>query len=161
MDGLASYTHDDNKATHGRVLKIVESIETTYRADTGRPLNIFVDSSIPAGNSWEKGINSALLASTFMLAFLSPAYFRSQQCRRELETFLNRSGRRFLIPLIYSTVIRINREFHGDPLWGRVLRLQVVPIDQLRSEEQGSRDWVILIEKIANRIAVEGPLPAK
>ncbi len=52
--------------------------------------SIFIDLQIETGNSWPIQLNEALRTSRCLLPVWSPQYFRSEWCRAELDTMLER-----------------------------------------------------------------------
>jgi hypothetical protein len=90
FDLFVSYAHDDDRRQHeGRVTALVEAIRARHaEAFPNDPLHIFFDVvDIVTGDYWKEKILKGLEQSGVMVAVLSPAYFTSQWCRREWETF--------------------------------------------------------------------------
>jgi len=52
--------------------------------------DIFVDDQIQCGDNWEKVLKNKVAHSMFMVALMTPEYFRSEWCRRELALMLER-----------------------------------------------------------------------
>jgi hypothetical protein len=90
------------------------------------------------------------------LAFVTPAYLRSAQCRAELSEFFAfleaSSVDRLVIPLIFAKKERIETNFASDDLWVKISRRNYVDISQLRSVNPGSPEWIDTIELLAERI---------
>jgi hypothetical protein len=150
---FASYAHDDDHATYGRISKIVDDVGRTYQSLTGASVSVFKDTeSISLGEVWRDKIRAGLASSSIMLAFISPAYLRSVSCRQELREFLASPGRRLIIPVIFADKARIKVAFGNDALWEEIERIQYLSVPQLRSAEPGSEVWLLQIERISVRI---------
>ena len=89
FDLFVSYGHNDNG--DGSVTALVEHIRREHEQFVPtEPMKIFFDIwGIRDGDAWERRIYKGLIESKAMLAVLSPAYFASQWCRREYDTFVN------------------------------------------------------------------------
>jgi hypothetical protein len=153
-----SYARIDDQATYGHITKLVEDIVNAYRSMTGKTVGVFTDiESIKLGEDWRDRIRFGLSYSSIFLAFISPAYLRSAECRAELSEFLAfleaSSVDRLIIPLIYAKKERIEAAFAQDKLWTRVVsRLNFADISPLRSVSPGSPEWIETAEALAERI---------
>ncbi len=90
-DFFVSYARVDNQ--HGYIKAFVDGIVAEHQRFTGgRTLNYFFDTSdIPNFASWELEIfQKHLVKARLFLAFLSPAYFASDICRREWRAWIDR-----------------------------------------------------------------------
>jgi len=89
-----SYARFNDKHDRGRVTDFRKALEGEVRAQTGRcDAGIFQDCDIDWGDAWEQRIDSMLEAATFLVPVLTPSFFKSEQCRRELRRFLERERR--------------------------------------------------------------------
>jgi hypothetical protein len=154
---FVSYARIDDEATYGRVSRLVDDIANTYRSITGKAVGTFKDvDSIAPGDDWKDRIRLGLSSSSIFLAFISPAYLRSPNCREELNEFFAfldaNSSVRLIIPLLYADPDRIEMSFPDDNLWKRVSKLNWVNIAKLRSIDPGSSEWIERTEGIAERI---------
>ena len=87
FDLFISYAHRDNG--NGWLTAMVEAIRAEHAKFTSTPLKIFFDQTdIETMSDWEHRILRGLHDSKVMLAALSPAYFRSEYCRKEWEIYL-------------------------------------------------------------------------
>lgn len=151
---FASYAHDDDHATYGRISKIVEDVGRTYRSLTGAGVSVFKDTeAISLGEVWRDKIRAGLASSSILLAFISPAYLRSVTCRQELREFLASPGNRLIIPVIFADQAWIKATFDHDGLWEEIERIQYLAVPQLRSAEPGCEVWLQQIERISLRIS--------
>ena len=104
-----SYAHSDDKGDRGRVTLLATHLADEVRVLSGMELDVFVDrKSIEWGDQWRSKIDGALAASTFLVAVLSPTYFRRPECRKEFVTFYSEAESRgldkLLLPLSYVEV---------------------------------------------------------
>jgi TIR domain-containing protein len=100
-----SYTHLDDERDGRRLTEFRKHLSSEVRAQTGEAFVIFQDRThIEWGQNWEERIDGAINQVTFLIPIISPGYFKSQQCRDELEKFLKRErelGRNDLILPLY------------------------------------------------------------
>lgn len=76
---FVSYAHKDDAA----VLKIISTLQS-------RGFRVWYDEGIEAGSEWPESIASHLERAQLVLAFLSPAYLRSDNCRKEMHYALTK-----------------------------------------------------------------------
>lgn len=152
-----SYARIDEKSSYGRILKLANDVANSYQSITGKTVGVFKDvESIKPGDDWRDRIRLGLSNSSIFLAVISPAYLRSTACREELSEFLAfldaNSNTRLIIPLLFASSDRIANEFGQDDLWGRLEKLQWLDISQLRYSDEGTGSWMVIVDRIAERI---------
>ncbi len=152
-----SYARIDEKSSYGRILKLANDVANSYQSITGKTVGVFKDvESIKPGDDWRDRIRLGLSDSSILLAVISPAYLRSAACREELSEFLAfldaNSSTRLIIPLLFAASDRIANEFGQDDLWGRLEQLQWLDISQLRYSDEGTSSWMVIVDRIAERI---------
>lgn len=76
---FVSYAHKDDAA----VLEIISTLQS-------RGFRVWYDEGIEAGSEWPECIASHLERAQLVLAFLSPAYLRSDNCRKEMHYALTK-----------------------------------------------------------------------
>jgi hypothetical protein len=115
--GFWSYAHADDQGDHGRVGSLREHLETQFRLATGGDaLDLFFDrSDIRWGEAWEKKIDGAIAGTTFFIAIITPSYFRSEECRRELLAFAREADKLGLQKLLMAVYWRTVPELHNNP----------------------------------------------
>lgn len=111
MDFFAflSYKSTDNRTerySDGVLTVFREMLEEEVRQATGEPnFTIFQDKEhIGPGKPWLKFIEEKLEQAVMLIIIITPGYFRSSMCRKELDLFLRREkelGRNDLILPIY------------------------------------------------------------
>ncbi len=94
FDLFVSYAHADDG--DGWVRELVEVVRGVQgRIEGAEPWRVFLDGpGIRLMDDWEKRIRTAAGSAGVMLALISPAYFRSEWCRREWEEFCKQERRR-------------------------------------------------------------------
>jgi DNA-binding XRE family transcriptional regulator len=101
---LMSYAHSDN--TYGHLTTFREHLSVEVQVQTGDEFQIFQDSKdIHWGQNWERRIENALLEEiTFLIPIITPSFFKSKACRKELARFVElekKLGRNDLILPVY------------------------------------------------------------
>lgn len=76
---FVSYAHKNDAA----VLEIIGTLQS-------RGFRVWYDEGIEAGSEWPESIASHLERAQLVLAFLSPAYLRSDNCRKEMHYALTK-----------------------------------------------------------------------
>ena len=76
---FVSYAHKNDAA----VLEIIRTLQA-------RGFRVWYDEGIEAGSEWPESIASHLERAQLVLAFLSPAYLRSDNCRKEMHYALTK-----------------------------------------------------------------------
>jgi F-box protein 11 len=116
-----SYAHVDNKT--GRLTEFCQRLSDEVHQLMGEPFPIFQDKTdIHWGQSWRDRIDESLDSATFLIPILTPSFFKSPECRKELEQFLERErklGRKDLILPVYyidCPVLNDEKKRGQDPL---------------------------------------------
>jgi parallel beta-helix repeat protein len=133
-----SYVHADDKNDDGLITRLHGALEGEARIQTGVEFTIFVDrDDIAWGDNWRKRIDGSLDTASLLIPVLTPAFFESVECRRELARFLERERaleREDLVwPIYYVTAAQL--EDPGDDELARALaERQYVDWRRLRFE---------------------------
>ena len=152
--------HDEQHISYLRE-RLAAEVETV----SGERFPIFQDRrDIRVGQQWRERIDQALDATTLLIAFLTPSFFRSEYCRKELTQFLDREtelGRHDLIvPVIYVPVPALSSDAgSSDQLIETMKSRQTVDWTALRLLDRGSTEMRREINRLANQIeAIVGPI---
>ena len=88
-DFFVSYARSDNR--DGWITRFVEELLAEHRQFSGgRELTYFFDKNdIGSFDDWQDSLHDGLTRSRLFLAFLSPAYFASEWCRREWKKWID------------------------------------------------------------------------
>ncbi len=118
-----SYSHFDDEHDEGHITQFRALLEREVRAQTGREFVVFQDRrDIHWGQQWRQRIEQTLDSATFLIPILSPNFFASAECRREVERFVEREKvlNRYdlILPVYYidSTLLNEAAAAQRDPL---------------------------------------------
>ncbi len=154
-----SYVNLDDQHERGRLTRFRERLSGEVRMQTGEPFDIFQDrKDIAWGQQWQERINRSLDAVTFLIPIITPAFFRSDACRDELERFLNREeelGRGDLILPVYyvkCSVLQDKAKREHDRLAQSIAARQYADWQELRFEDFTSSLVRKALAKMAEQI---------
>jgi hypothetical protein len=155
--GFWSYVHDDDTAEGGRILSLATRLTAMYEMNTAGGLQLFVDrTSIQWGDAWKERIDAAVAGTTFFIPIITPRYFQSAECRRELLSFWAQAQRsdvpQLLLPVYYATVPEMENE-PSDEAMVLVASRQWVDLRELRFVEEESADYRKTVNLLAERIS--------
>ncbi|MBP7070331.1 MAG: right-handed parallel beta-helix repeat-containing protein [Methanothrix sp.] len=86
-----SYAHIDDRLNRGYLTEFCECLSGEVCLHLGEEFPIFMDrKDIKWGDSWKKRIEESIDGTTFLIPIISPGFFKSQNCRNELNLFLER-----------------------------------------------------------------------
>ncbi|MEM9512368.1 MAG: right-handed parallel beta-helix repeat-containing protein, partial [Cyanobacteria bacterium P01_E01_bin.48] len=154
-----SYVRLDDRHENGRLTQFRERLSGELRMQTGEPFEIFQDrNDVAWGQQWQQRINESLDAVTFLIPVITPAFFKSQPCRQELERFLKRErdlGRADLILPVYyveCSTLREKAKLERDALAKVIAARQRVDWRELRFEPLTSPNVSRRFAEIARQI---------
>lgn len=155
--GFWSYVHDDDAGEGGRITRLAERIREEYSLITGGDIEIFVDrAAIAWGDQWRGRINAALSGTTFFIPVVTPRYFRSKECRREVLIFAGHAQSlgvsELLLPILYANVQGLSED-SDDEAVALVASTQYVDWRDLRLEDESSTPYRRAINLLASRLA--------
>jgi hypothetical protein len=118
--GFWSYVHEDNDAEGGRIRDPAKRVSAAYRLLTAEDLDLFVDhEDITWGDEWSARIDEAIAGTTFFIPIVTPSYFKSTECRRELLKFAAEATRlgleKLLMPIYWVSVAELERDGDSAP----------------------------------------------
>src|SRR6267378_1013419 len=92
--GFFSYVHADDEFENGRISKLRERLERAIRFYSGlREFRIFQDwQDIEWGQRWEKMIAESIENSIVLFPIVTPSYFSSEGCCKEILAFEQRQA---------------------------------------------------------------------
>src|SRR5215467_3239804 len=155
--GFWSYVHDDDDAEGGRIVQLARDVVKQYELITGDSIEIFLDrASVAWGEDWRDKVDASLASILFFIAVITPRYFRSPECRRELQTFARRAEalgvKELVLPLLYVDMPEIYEASPVDELVTLVKKYQWVDWRNLRHEESASAKYRRAVALLANRL---------
>ena len=156
--GFWSYVHADNDADDERITKLASRLVACYGLVTGRSLELFVDrDSITWGDAWRERIDNAVSGTTFFFPVITPRYFASAECRRELLKFVAEARRRgvqeLLLPVYYVKVDELEHS-PTDEVMGIVAARQREDLTAARLVEEASAKYRTTLDRRARTIAM-------
>lgn len=87
--GFMSYAHIDD--ADKRLTELCRYLSQEVQRQTGEEFRIFQDrSDIGVGQQWRPRISESIDSADFLIAFLSPGFFKSTECGREVALFFKR-----------------------------------------------------------------------
>lgn len=158
MNGFWSYVHKDDEADFGLISNLARDLVASYEAIRAEDIDLFLDSDrIQWGDEWKAKVDSSLADVAFVVPVLTPRYFKSPECRRELQFFLDRTKQlgieQLVMPILYIDVPELESEGSTDPLILAVKQRQWRDWRQLRFEERGSGPYRAAVHALATEIA--------
>jgi hypothetical protein len=155
--GFWSYVHADNNAEGERIVRLARDVKEQFQVLTGEELSLFLDKdAIEWGKNWREAIDSNLETGAFFIPVMTPRYFMSPECRRELHTFARRATDlgmlELILPLYYVDVPEINNSETADELIKLVNTFQREDWRDLRFTEITSEAYRRAVAKLAARL---------
>jgi parallel beta-helix repeat protein len=154
-----SYVRLDDQHEAGRLTAFCDRLSGEVRLQTGDEFHIFRDrNDIAWGQQWKKRIEDSLDTVTFLIPVITPGFFKSPNCREELERFVEREksqGRSDLIlPVYYVECSTLSDETkrESDPLAKIITTRQYADWRELRFEPFTSPDVCKRLAMIAKQI---------
>jgi MinD-like ATPase involved in chromosome partitioning or flagellar assembly len=146
-DVYISYRHDSY--IDERVRSFIGQLERAATAVAGKPVRFFLDyREIEIGSEWADQTATALAKSKLLLAFVTPAYWKSSWTVAEWKTFQQReirTGQRLIFPLLaFGEELPVPETFRGFV----DLRKFMHPIKPV----QDDREVIDIIESLARDI---------
>ncbi len=119
--GFWSYVRSDDAADGGRVIRLARDIAAEFEMQTGEVIELFLDrDELQWGDDWKDEVDIALASVAFFIPVLTPRYFQSAECRRELQYFARRATelgvRDLVLPLLYVDIPGFQQNNVSDDL---------------------------------------------
>jgi hypothetical protein len=157
LKGFWSYVHADDDADGGRATRLARDVAAQYEMLTGEKIDLFLDrDDVSWGEEWRKRIDESLSSIAFFIAVLTPRYFLSSECRRELQKFA-RSARdlgieELVLPLLYVDIPSLHEDTPSDDLVALVKTFQWEDWRELRFSDVGSSEYRRGVARLAQRL---------
>lgn len=121
LQGFWSYVHRDDEADGGRIVRLANDVVAQYEMLTGETISLLFDKDfLRWGDNWRDKIDASLASVAFFIPVMTPRYFMSSECRRELQFFARRADKLdikgLVIPLLYADVPALEDEPVQDDL---------------------------------------------
>lgn len=158
--GFMSYAHSPLKAEQAKLDGLHERLEHEVLQQTGDPFHIFQDrKDIQWGEAWKRRIETAIDTAAFLIPIITPAFFKSQQCRAELERFMRREKQLqrddLIFPVYYITCPELEDDdkLIDDELLRSINARQYIDCRRLRHAALDSTYASTRIEELGGRLA--------
>jgi len=166
MGGFWSYVHADDDAEFGRIAALARDLAAQYEMLTGEAIELFLDrDSLAWGNAWKAKVDGSLASVAFFIPVISPRYFDSTECRRELRTFATQAQRlgltELIMPLLYVDFAGLHVEQPTDELIDTVNRFHWEDWTQVRYLERESGEYRRRVFLLAERLSAANVEAAK
>ena len=119
LQGFWSYVHRDDEADGGRIVRLANDLVAQYEMFTGETISLLFDKDLLKwGDNWRDKIDDSLASVAFFIPVMTPRYFMSSECRRELQFFARRADRlgikELVLPLLYVDVPALDDSIQDD-----------------------------------------------
>ncbi len=156
--GFWSYVHRDDKAERGRISQLARDVVAEYEMLTGETIELFLDKDdLDWGDRWRECVDGRLASVAFFVAVLTPRFFLSAECRRELREFADRASalglRQLILPILYVDWPAFNQNHNTDVLVGLVRQFQWERWTEIRFAAVGSSEYRVAVSRLAHRLS--------
>lgn len=156
--GFWSYAHKDDEADFGRITNLGRDVVAQYEMLTGESIDLFLDrDSLEWGDAWRAKVDGSLATVAFFIPVVTPRYFQSTECRRELRFFATNAQRlglsELVMPLLYVDFPGLHEQDPADELIKIVNEFQWQPWTDLRFTERSSAEYLKNVNALATRLA--------
>lgn len=158
MLGFWSYVHADDGVDFGRIGQLARDIVAHYEAIRAEKIELFLDSDdLSWGDKWRSRIDESLSNVAFFVPVLTPRYFTSIECRRELQFFIDRTAKlgieELILPILYIEVPELTNKESEDPLVQALQSSQWEDWRHLRFSNRDSSEYRTAVNKLATEVA--------
>jgi hypothetical protein len=120
-----SYAYPDN--ADGFVARLRDRLAQELQVQTGEPVDVVWDPDrVRPGSQWSEEVEKLVEHATFLVPVVSPSYFKSDQCRKDFEVFLEleqRTNRPLILPVYFVTAGEFeNGEAYSKTEWVQMLK---------------------------------------
>ena len=155
--GFWSYVHADDQAEGGRISRLARDVADQFEMLTGEALELFLDKdAVKWGEAWRDKVDTSLASVAFVISVLTPRYFQSPECRRELQFFARQSTRlgmrELVLPLLYVDIPSIHDDEPKDDLISLVKTFQWVDWRDLRFADPAAEGYRRGVAQLAARL---------
>lgn len=157
ISGFWSYVHADDDAESGRIAQLARDVRAQFEMLTGESIELFLDrDQLGWGDDWRPEIDASLASVAFFVPVITPRYFKSKECRRELNFFARRAERlgikELVLPVLWVNFPGLHDEQPDDELVTLVKRFQWSDWTSLKFAELGSGEYRKAVAQLAERL---------
>ncbi|HEY5054372.1 MAG TPA: toll/interleukin-1 receptor domain-containing protein [Solirubrobacterales bacterium] len=156
--GFWSYVHADDDAHYGGVSRLADHLAAQYKSETGgRNLELFRDSAeLKWGDDWRLKIREAIAESAYFIPIVTPSYFESEECRKELLEFAAEAKAQkrpeLVMPIYFMAVKKIEEKDNSDSLVPLIAARQWEDWRNLRFLDEKNQPYRFAVNKMALRL---------
>jgi hypothetical protein len=155
--GFWSYVHSDDDAEGGRISRLARDVVARYEMITGESIELFLDrDDVNWGDAWRSRIDGSLAEVAFFIPVITPRYFQSAECRRELTAFATKARslgvQELLLPILYVDVPELHTDQPSDEAMKLVKSFQWEDWRELSFAEPDSSDYRRGVARLADRL---------
>jgi len=156
-DGFWSYVRADDQAEHGRISQLARDVAEQYQLLTAETISLFLDrDAIQWGENWRDTVDASLASVAFFIPVLTPRYFMSSECRRELQYFARKAEglgmKDLVLPLLYVDFPLLHANPPQDDLVTLVRTFQWEDWQHARFCEPMSERYRRAVARLASRL---------
>ena len=136
---------------------MAKDVVAQFEMLTGEKIEVFLDrDDIVWGEVWRNKIDESLATVAFFIPVLTPRYFKSPECRRELQFFARRAKnlgiQELVLPLLYVDVPSLHEDAPSDDLLALVKTFQWEDWRELRFADVDSGEYRRGVARLAQRL---------
>lgn len=155
--GFWSYVHADDDAEGGRITELARDLAAQYEMLTGESIDLFLDrDDLSWGEDWRAAVDGSLAGTAFFIPILTPRYFLSAECRRELNAFVRKAKRLgledLILPILYIASPLLREDPPSDEAVALVKPFQWVDWTDLRFASRDERPYREAVAEMAARL---------
>lgn len=155
--GFWSYVHRDNEQAGERIHRLADRIRDEFSLLSGADLELFLDrDSLVWGDQWRGRVEAAIQETTFFIPIVTPRYFTSEECRKELMKFAAHArsvgATELLLPILYVDVPDLVEDSPDDAM-ALIASTQYVDWRELRLTDEASETYARAVNQLAQRLA--------
>lgn len=157
--GFWSYVHKDDTAQKGAIACLARDVVEQFEMITGESIDLFLDQDrLEWGDDWKAKIDASLASVAFFIPVLTPRFFQSVECRRELNHFVRRAQNfgltQLIMPILYVDFPGRTAEPSDDDAVALIKPIHWEDWTKLRYKTQDSEEYRLAVGKMAERLAV-------
>ena len=153
------YARFDDEHDGGALSELRKRLSGEVRAQTGAAFPIFQDrDGTKWGDNWRDRIKLSLNEVTFLICVLTPSFFASDECKREVQVFLEREAARgrsdLILPLYYirCPTLEDDSRLEEDAVSTELAKRQRVDWRDLRHKPITSESVLATIDETAGKL---------
>jgi hypothetical protein len=156
-DGFWSYVHDDDDAEGGRITQLARDVAAQFQLLTGEKINLFLDrDNLVWGDDWRPKIDDSLASVAFFIPVITPRFFKSAECRRELNFFARNAEKlgikELVLPILYVDFPALHDDPPKEDIVALVKRFQWEDWTDLKYADRESGEYRRAVSKLAARL---------